>query len=254
MKILQQFAAIASHDLQEPLRMVSSYTQLLGQRYAGKLDADADEYITFAIDGANRMQTLIRDLLEYSRVGQGSPHMAMIDSHESLNQALKNLNTLIGERKAKIVTDGLPLLQADATRLTQVFQNLLANAIKFCDPSTTPCITICAEPRERHWFFSVQDNGIGIKSAHVTKIFDVFHRLHNRKAYSRYWDWSRDLQTDCGGAWRTDLGRVQARSRGHLFLYDNQVVRRTMDPNLPRMYERDVLDTSLKSNGHNRIS
>ncbi|GJL53374.1 MAG: hypothetical protein NPIRA02_05060 [Nitrospirales bacterium] len=181
---LQQFASVAAHDLQEPLRMVSSYTKLLGRRYQGKLDADADEFIAYAVDGANRMQTLIRDLLEYSRVGKGKLHMTMIDTEDVVVQASRNLQSLITERQAKIHWEHLPHVRADVSRLTQVFQNLFANAMKFCAASTIPCITIRAEPRSMDWLFSVQDNGIGMKSEHTTKIFEVFQRLHNRSQYS----------------------------------------------------------------------
>jgi len=181
---LQQFASVAAHDLQEPLRMVSSYTKLLGKRYVGKLDADADEFIAYAVDGANRMQTLIRDLLEYSRVGKGKLHMSMIDCEEVVVQAVRNLQTLISERHAQMVWENLPHVRADISRLTQVFQNLFANAMKFCDAATIPRITVCAESRTMDWLFSVQDNGIGIKPEHSTKIFEVFQRLHNRTQYS----------------------------------------------------------------------
>ena len=181
---LEQFASVAAHDLQEPLRMVSGYAQLLEKRYAGKLDADADEFIAYAVDGANRMQTLIRDLLEYSRVGRGERHIAMFESDEIVRKAVQNLHTLIEETHAQILRDALPKVRGDAVRLIQVFQNLFANAIKFRDPSTSPRIQVWGEQRESAWIFSVQDNGIGIDPVYGTKIFDVFQRLHGRTQYS----------------------------------------------------------------------
>ncbi len=181
---LQQFASVASHDLQEPLRMVSSYTQLLGKRYAGKLDADADEFISYAVDGANRMQRLIRDLLEYSKVGKGSQHKLIWDAGEIVGGAVKNLRRLINETHAEITWDDLPSIRGDGIRLTQVFQNLLGNALKFCDASILPYITIRAESRNAEWMFSVQDNGIGIEADYTSQIFEVFQRLHNRKQFS----------------------------------------------------------------------
>ena len=175
---------MAAHDLQEPLRMVSSYTKLLEKRYVGKLDNDADEFIAYAVDGASRMQTLIRDLLEYSRVGTKALQVSQVDVSEIVVQTIRNLKKLIDERHAQIVWDSLPTVPADPIRLTQVFQNLLANAIKFCDATSPPYVTVGAEQRETDWLFFVQDNGIGIEPVHLAKIFDVFHRLHNRKIYS----------------------------------------------------------------------
>lgn len=180
---LQQFASVASHDLQEPLRMVSSYTQLLQKRYAGKLDEDADQFIEYAVDGANRMKRLIRDLLEYSKVGKGSKTMAMIDSENVVREAMKNIQQLVDERHAQIRWKHLPNIRCDVTRLILVFQNILGNAIKFCEPSITPCITVHAETREVHWLFSIQDNGIGIQSDYTSRIFEVFQRLHTRESY-----------------------------------------------------------------------
>ena len=128
---LQQFAYVASHDLQEPLRMVASYTQLLGKRYQGKLDKDADEFIGYAVDGATRMQRLIRDLLEYSRVGSENKSLEHTDSEVVLRQVLDNLSASVRERHAEVTHDPLPIVHANPTHLTQVFQNLIGNALKF---------------------------------------------------------------------------------------------------------------------------
>jgi signal transduction histidine kinase len=182
-KDLQQFAYVASHDLQEPLRMVSSYVQLLQRRYKGKLDADADDFIGFAVDGAMRMQHLIQGLLSYSRINtHGSPPSA-IDVGDVLRQVLINLRLAIEESGARIIHEALPVVEADATQLVQLFQNLIANAIKFCS-ALPPRIHITAEKDTPYWVFSVRDNGIGIDPDFADRIFTIFQRLHSRTAYS----------------------------------------------------------------------
>ncbi len=179
---LGQFAYIASHDLQEPLRMVASYTQLLSRRYKGKLDSDADEFIAFAVDGATRMQGLIQDLLAYSRVGSRGLEMVPTSSEEALEQALTNLRGAI-EGSGAIVTHGrLPTVLADETQLIQLFQNLVGNAIKYQDPGI-PRVQISAARSGRKWTFSVQDNGLGIDSEYFDKIFGMFQRLHKREEF-----------------------------------------------------------------------
>jgi light-regulated signal transduction histidine kinase (bacteriophytochrome) len=176
---LEQFAYVASHDLQEPLRMVSSYTQLLAQRYEGQLDDKAKKYINYAVDGAIRMQTLINDLLVYSRVGtQGKP-LATTDSHSVLGEAIRNLAAMIEENRAIITNDDLPTVRADASQLVLVFQNLLANAIKFRGKDL-PRVHVTAQERGREWVFSVKDNGIGIEPQHAERVFVIFQRLHTR--------------------------------------------------------------------------
>jgi PAS domain S-box-containing protein len=180
---LEQFAYIASHDLQEPLRMVTSYLQLLEQRYKGKLDQDADDFINYAVDGAARMRMLINDLLTYSRVSTHAKPFAPTDCSEILNHALSNLSVAIEESEATITFDDLPIVEADATQLTQVFQNLIGNAIKFHKPDVPPCIHISAERQEAAWRFSVRDNGIGIAPEHSKRIFLIFQRLHTRAEY-----------------------------------------------------------------------
>jgi light-regulated signal transduction histidine kinase (bacteriophytochrome) len=179
---LEQFAYIASHDLQEPLRMVSSFTQLLGKRYQGKLDSDADEFISFAADGASRMQRLLNDLLAYSRVGTHGKPLVPTDCNSILTQTLANLGPLIKESGAVITHDPLPKVQGDEVQLIQLFQNLLANAIKFRSQEA-PRIRVSAEQKDSEWRFAVRDNGIGIAPEHQQRIFLIFQRLHQRADY-----------------------------------------------------------------------
>ena len=180
---LEQFAYVASHDLQEPLRMVSSFTQLLAQRYRGKLDADADEFIAFAVDGANRMQRLISDLLTFSRVGRRGKPPAPTDSHAALGQARVNLAMAIGESGALVTSDDLPLVLADEAQLVLVFQNLVGNAIKFRRPGDSPRVHVSAGREGRMWVFRVRDNGIGIAADYRPRLFTIFQRLHTRDEY-----------------------------------------------------------------------
>lgn len=191
---LEQFAYIASHDLREPLRMVSSYTQLLAKRYRGKLDSDADEFIEFAVDGARRMQTLIDDLLSLARVGTRGRPLVKVAAQEALDRALAQLGKMIEENSAVISNDALPWVMADEAQLVQLFQNLIGNAIKY-RREKTPCVNITAVPvqefagkvagpiKERMWVFSVSDNGIGIPPEQYERIFVIFQRLHTRGAY-----------------------------------------------------------------------
>lgn len=179
---LEQFAYVASHDLQEPLRMVASFTQLLARRYQGKLDQNADEFIGFAVDGANRMQQLINDLLAYSRVGTRGKPPAPTDLTEVLKDAEANLYQAIGESGAVITHDPLPVVSGDQVQLTQLFQNLLVNAIRFRNEAA-PRIHVSAQAREEDWLLSVKDNGIGIAPEHQERIFAVFQRLHGRGEY-----------------------------------------------------------------------
>jgi PAS domain S-box-containing protein len=181
-KDLEQFASVAAHDLQEPLRMVASYAQLLAERYEGRLDGKAKEYIGFAVEGATRMQQLVDDLLTYSRVGTRGKPMETRDSHSILGEAIENLAILIGESKAGITVDVLPIVSADPVQLVQVFQNLLANAIKFRG-GNIPRIHVSAREEEREWVFSVQDNGIGIDGQYADRVFVIFQRLHTREEY-----------------------------------------------------------------------
>ena len=180
---LEQFAYVASHDLQEPLRMVASYTQLLSERYRGKLDADADKFIGYATEGALRMQTLIQDLLAFSRVGrEGSAHES-VDCNVVWDEVLQNLASAIQESGAVITRNALPMVWADRSRLVQVLQNLIANAIKFRGPEP-PAIFVQAEKAGEQWLFSVSDNGIGIPPEQGEHIFVIFQRLHTRAEYA----------------------------------------------------------------------
>jgi PAS domain S-box-containing protein len=180
---LEQFAYVASHDLQEPLRMVASYTQLLGRRYADRLDDDAREFIGYAVDGVTRMQSLINDLLAYSRVGTRGDEFAETDTSAVLARVLATLGAAIEENDAVVSFDALPTIRADAGQLAQLFQNLIANAIKFRRPEVAPRVHIGAERQERGWLFSVRDNGIGIGPEYADRIFVIFQRLHSRSEY-----------------------------------------------------------------------
>jgi PAS domain S-box-containing protein len=188
---LEQFAYVASHDLQEPLRMIASYTQLLGRRYKGKLDSDGDEFISYAVEGATRMQVLINDLLAYSRVGTRGKPFARTDCNEVLARTLANLKISIEETGAKITHDPLPQVIADSSQLAQLFQNLIGNAIKFHSPDRTPEIHVFT-PQEglpqangsaQEWLVAVRDNGIGIEEKYFERIFVLFQRLHTREQY-----------------------------------------------------------------------
>jgi|SRR5271157_6036341 len=181
-KELEQFAYVASHDLQEPLRMVSSYTQLLAERYENQLDEKAKKFINYAVDGAVRMQQLIHDLLVFSRVTTRGAAFETADSQAALGMAVANLGEAIHESGTVVTNDELPRIIADQTQLAQVFQNLISNAIKFRGRGQ-PRIHVSVEEEDRHWLFSVKDNGIGIDSRHKDKIFVIFQRLHTREEY-----------------------------------------------------------------------
>lgn len=179
---LEQFAYLASHDLQEPLRMVISFTQLLAQRYQGKLDNEADRIIGFAVDGAKRMEELIRDLLAYSRVTIKAKPFESVNCEEFLELSINNIQILIEETNTHIHKNPLPTLLADRSQLVQVFQNLLTNAIKYRSDKP-PEIEVGAEAQKDCWVFYVKDNGIGIDSRHFKRIFAIFQRLHTRQEY-----------------------------------------------------------------------
>ncbi|MCR4437792.1 MAG: PAS domain S-box protein [bacterium] len=179
---LEQFAYVASHDLQEPLRMVSSYCQLLAQRYKDKLDAEAQQFVQFAVDGARRMQVLINDLLQYSRVSTRGKPFEPVDLGAVLEDAKANLRFAIEESGAVITNDPLPTVSVDRTQMTQVLQNLLSNAIKFRN-AKTPRIHVGVASDKKNWEISVRDNGIGFEQKFADRIFGVFQRLHTREQY-----------------------------------------------------------------------
>ncbi len=179
---LEQFAYVASHDLQEPLRMVASYTKLLSDRYKGKLDKNADEFINFAVDGATRMQNFINDLLDYSRISTMGNPPAIIDCNEIIEEIKIDLAVAIKESGVEITHSRLPKILYDRAQLIQLFENLVSNSIKF-KGSEKPCIAVSASKCGRKWLFSVKDNGIGIDPAYFEKIFVIFQRLHPRSEY-----------------------------------------------------------------------
>jgi len=179
---LEQFAYVASHDLQEPLRMMGSFSQLLARRYGGQLDATAHEFISYIADGAKRMQTLINDLLAYSRLGTRGAAFQQTDFEAIVKRALANLKQSIDETGAIVIHDPLPSLWADSTRIGQLFQNLIGNAIKYRGDAP-PRIHLAVERQGQEWVFSVRDNGIGFDPKHAERIFMMFQRLHTRDEY-----------------------------------------------------------------------
>jgi PAS domain S-box-containing protein len=180
---LEQFAYVASHDLQEPLRMVASYMKLLSRRYTGKLGADADDFIGFAVDGATRMQRLIQDLLAYSRVSSKGRALKETSGDKALQEALGALRGAITESGALVTHDALPMVMADEVQLTQLFQNLVGNAIKYQQSDIPKVHVAVVKTSETKWMFSVQDNGIGIRPEHFGRIFGMFQRLHQRDEF-----------------------------------------------------------------------
>ena len=180
---LQQFAYVASHDLQEPLRTITSFLQLLQRRYGAKLGADADEYIGFAVDGARRMHRLITDLLVYSRVSTHGERFHLVDMNVPLATALSNLNVAITESDARVTFDPLPSIEVDETQMVSLFQNLIGNALKYRALGVAPRIHVGVAPNDESWIFSVKDNGIGISPEHFDRIFVIFQRLHLRGEY-----------------------------------------------------------------------
>ena len=182
-KELEQFAYVASHDLQEPLRMIVSYLQLISRRYQGKLDSDANEFIGYAVDGGRRLQNMISDLLIYSRVGTRGKEFAPSNCEDVLKEVLGSLQIAIEESAATITHDPLPTVMADVTQLSQLFQNLIVNAIKYRGEDS-PLIHLAVQSQDNEWLFSVKDNGIGMDPKYSERIFGIFQRLHTREEYS----------------------------------------------------------------------
>jgi PAS domain S-box-containing protein len=179
---LQQFAYVASHDLQEPLRTITAYTKLLARRYKGKLDSDADDFVGFIVDGAARMQELIEDLLSYARVTIKGKTLQPVNTQELVTRAIATLKLAVEETAATVTSDPLPTLTADGSQLERLFQNLIGNAIKYHGPEP-PRIHISAHWNGKEWLFSVRDNGIGIDPQYAQQIFVIFQRLHGKGEY-----------------------------------------------------------------------
>jgi light-regulated signal transduction histidine kinase (bacteriophytochrome) len=182
-KELEQFAYVTSHDLQEPLRQVRAFVQLLRERYGDRFDGKAGQYMQFIYNGAERMSNLVADLLEYSRVGSRERKRDPVLCQPSLDAALRNLAASIEEAGARITCDLLPTVTADPTLLTQLFQNLIGNAVKFRWEDVQPAIHVGARREDDHWLFWVRDNGIGVPPEHAERIFQIFQRLHTRDKY-----------------------------------------------------------------------
>jgi len=237
---LEQFAYIASHDLQEPLRKVASFTQLLQRRYAGQIDARADQYIEFAVDGAKRMQALINDLLSYSRVGRSAREPALVSSDAALAQARTNLAALMEESDATIETGHLPLVLGELPLLTAVFQNLLSNALKFRG-TKPPRVVITVSRDGDFWLFSFTDNGIGIEPDYADRIFVIFQRLHERTAYPGTGiglSMTRKIIEYFGGRIWLDTTYTD----GARFLFTLPMPPETLDPERPEMQRPETLD------------
>lgn len=181
---LEEFAYVASHDLQEPLRTVASYLQLLQRRYGEKLDSDAHEYIEFAVDGAHRMSGLIRDLLQYSRVGRKSRPLAPLPLERPLGAAVTGLASTISENKAVVyLPEAPPTILGDEPEVTRLFQNLIGNAIKYRHPDRPPEVRVTVTSGNGEWIIAVADNGIGIEDRFFERVFKIFQRLHGRNEY-----------------------------------------------------------------------
>jgi light-regulated signal transduction histidine kinase (bacteriophytochrome) len=178
---LQQFAYVASHDLQEPLRMVSGFLELLERRYQHVLDEKAKAYIEHAVDGAKRMQSLIEGLLKYSRIAHAE--FGWVDTSVTFADAIANLATAISESGAEVTGRELPTIWGDATQMLQLFQNLISNGIKYRKPDVPPRVNVSAERIKREWVFAMKDNGIGIDSHDFDRVFKIFQRLHTREEY-----------------------------------------------------------------------
>jgi len=179
---LQQFAYVASHDLQEPLRAVAGFLTLIESKNKGKIDPDTEAWIGYAVEGAQRMRTLINDLLRYARVDSQGKELALVDCNAALQTAKRNLALLLDETETEIISDKLPQLIADEGQLAQLFQNLIANAVKFKGPEK-PRLILRVVQRQGEWVFSIQDNGIGFEEDHAKRIFVIFQRLHGRDEY-----------------------------------------------------------------------
>ncbi|GAB6054588.1 hypothetical protein JCM17960_34080 [Magnetospira thiophila] len=180
---LEQFAYVSSHDLREPLRMITSYLQLLQRSHGQNLDQEAHEYIAFAVDGARRMEQLILDLLSYSRINSQKSAAQPIDCQLIIERVRENLRASISEKSATLQVGPLPTVVGDGAQFLSLFQNLIGNALKYAAPDRPPEITITAEPQGDEWLFRIDDNGIGIEPTYYQRIFVIFQRLHNREQF-----------------------------------------------------------------------
>ena len=179
---LEEFAYVASHDLKEPLRMITTFLQLLKKKYSNELDDNATDFINYAVDGARRMDEMINDLLEYSRVSSKERKFEYLLSEKIVRRVLTNLEALIEEKNAIVTYDSLPVIYANKQQMVQLFQNLISNGIKYCDKKI-PEIHISSIKKDNEYLFSIKDNGIGIDQAHLKRIFTIFQRLHSRDEY-----------------------------------------------------------------------
>ena len=215
---LEHFAYVASHDLREPLRMITTFLQLLKQRYADDLDEDANDFIEFAVNGAKRLDTMINDLLEYSQVKSKVREITEVNSEEILNETLLNLKVPIEENNAIITYDPLPILRGDKKLLVQLFQNLISNSIKYRGEEI-PKIHISAKIEKNQYKFSIKDNGIGISPEYLKKIFTIFKRLHTKEEYEGIWNWTFNSTKNSISIWRQNMGRIRTWKRNHILLY-----------------------------------
>jgi light-regulated signal transduction histidine kinase (bacteriophytochrome) len=181
---LEKFAFAASHDLQEPLKVVSLYLKILNKKYIGRLDDKTEENFSYILDRMERMEKLIQSMLDYARVGRGHVRFTKVDTGEVLHHAIENLKVTIQENSAHIRYEDCPVIMGDEIQLTQLFQNLINNAIKFHKKEEPSFVRISAKQKENHWLFSIEDNGIGIKHEHIENIFDIFRRLHSQNEYA----------------------------------------------------------------------
>jgi len=180
-KELEQFAYVSSHDLKEPLRMITSFLQLLQRRYADDLDEDANDFINYAVEGAKRLDMMINDLLKYSRIGSKEREFKYVYSEKIVETVLTNLKTLINNKNAIVTYDSLPIIYANEYQMIQLFQNLISNAIKY--NNNIPKVHISVVKKDKEYVFSIKDNGIGIDEDHLERIFTIFQRLHTREQY-----------------------------------------------------------------------
>ena len=233
---LLKFASVASHDLQEPLRMITSYLQLLVKRYSNKLNADANEFIGFAVDGAKRMQTLINDLLAYSRVGTRGRVFKLCDCEAILTKAISSLNKMIEESGATVTYDSMPTMEVDASQFEQVFRNLISNAIKYRCEDEVAHIYISAERKNDEWLFSVRDNGIGIKPEYFERIFIIFQQLHGKGEYGG----------DGNGAGLAICKRIVERHGGRIWVESEPAKGSTFYFSIPVKKQDILMETSTK--------